>query len=466
LSVTASSTEEFWGYNLTLTATARDAAGNVIASPPPIQWSSGNTAIATVDTTGAASLLRPGDVTFTATIGSVQGSVAVKVIGFERLARGLSDTACALVEGRRAIYCWGDGGTTANPFIANTAGKFTYTEPVRIAQGDIPGGAQIRKVVLGLFFGCALTEAGTIHCWGDNGRGALGVGGAVAGRPAPTAIAAGAIPAGTVFSDVAASGLAACAVASTGAIYCWGDHGQIPNPALVATTFSPEPVATVAGAIPASVKPLSIALDTNLGCVIGDDGRAYCWQIGNRTPALVPQGDVSAGTKLVAIEIGTDFPCALADSGQIYCWGSGFGRRFGIGNAAFRTQAAPLQVMTGAKPATAKFQTITVGSIAIASCSAADDGRAYCWGGGYMGSLADGDLSTHEGLLPSVVMDGDKDAADTWLKINCARYVCTGLSSDRRIYSWGLNQADALGLPNPLTVAAAVPRRISRPVRP
>lgn len=78
LTLSASSTSLLVGQSATLTVVARDASGNVIASPS-VSYRSSATAVATVSSTGVVSALAAGNVTMTATSGTVSASVNIAV---------------------------------------------------------------------------------------------------------------------------------------------------------------------------------------------------------------------------------------------------------------------------------------------------------------------------------------------------------------------------------------------------
>ncbi len=464
VAVTPSSVQDYWGYDIQLSATARDASGAALSPQPTVNWASSDPSVAPVSSTGLLTARRPGSATVTARAGAVSGTATVTVLGFERLARAINDTNCGIAEGRQRIFCWGNAGVTAHPMIVGTPRESRYVAPTPIPQGEMPPGTRIAKVAVDRFHMCALSDAGAIYCWGDNRDGALGIGVAGGGRSAPTALAAGEVPAGVRMTDLALRPSGGCATGDNGRLYCWGSHANMPNAALPRGGLSPAPVAMPAGDVPAGVKLRQVAYDINVGCALGDDGRAYCWN--NPTAMrLVPQGAVPANVKLSEIQIGTDLPCALADNGRIYCWGSGAGRRFGDGGSTFVSNTPPRAVADGAKPVGAKFTAFTVGGIATAHCATADDGKAYCWSAGYLGSLGDGDLTARDALVPVAVLDGEKEAGFTWLAVNCAQYTCSGLASDRRIYNWGSNQASMLSRDSQAS-SSALPLLVTRPTRP
>src|SRR5262249_17519658 len=66
------------GANLQLSATVRDASGNILTDRV-VTWSSGNTALASVSATGIVTGVAPGSVTITATSEGKSGTTSVTV---------------------------------------------------------------------------------------------------------------------------------------------------------------------------------------------------------------------------------------------------------------------------------------------------------------------------------------------------------------------------------------------------
>ena len=465
VAVTPTPVREYWGYDVQLSASARDAGGAAISPAPAFGWSSAAPDVASVGDTGLASLLRPGLVTVSASTSGVSGSATITVAGLGPLARAQEDTMCALDDQRERIFCWGAIGAPATPLITGTLTNGHALQPTPIGRGEIPAGTQITKVALALTTACAITSDGAAYCWGENDRGKLGVGTAEAGSPTPRRVAQGEVPAGVRFVDIAGSAWTFCAVGDDERLYCWGAHTTVPNPALSSTGFSSAPVAAAAGSL-ASANVRRIALSTNVGCALDDAGLAHCWKVGAIAPALVAQGARPAMARYTDLQIGDDLACALADNGEAYCWGSAFGHRFGAGSAAFVSNAAPTAVAAGARPNDVVWSRLSVGGGATSSCALGSDGRAYCWGKGYLGSLGDGDMADHVALTPAAVLDGEKAAAFSWHSLNCATYTCSALADDGRVYQWGGNQSLMLTRLNPPLVGSATPLMISRVVRP
>jgi hypothetical protein len=464
-SVSASPTtsEDWWGYSVQKRATALDTTGNAVN--PPMTWSSSDSSVATVDPQGTVQLLRPGTADIRVNAGSATSMATVSARGFERLAQSTDQTVCALADGRQHVYCWGSSGDSAAPMMVGVPMRFNYVAPVAVAAGDIPAGMPISKVVVDGTYACALTDAGQIHCWGRNSMGQLGSGAVDAGRSAPQAVARGAVPDGVRFIDVDLQPNGACAIGDNGRLYCWGDHNPFPDPAFRPTDTALSPRAAALGDVPAGEKLTKVSVTTNGGCVLAESGRAYCWGSSwPRQPTLMPQGQVPTNVKLIDLQGNEGMPCALANDGQIYCWGTGQGRKFGSGQSAFVSNAAPTRVSTGAKPDEARFTAFTVGSIATTSCATADNGLAYCWGPSFAGSAGDGIVSARDILVPVEVLHGDKPRSFRWISVNCGRHTCAGLASDRRIYNWGFNQNATLSRENSVP-SSPMPVVITRPER-
>ena len=80
VTVTGASTLLNVGQSTQLTATAADGAGVTIASPGTVVWSSGTTLVATVDQTGKATGVSPGNAVITATAAGVKGTITLVVL--------------------------------------------------------------------------------------------------------------------------------------------------------------------------------------------------------------------------------------------------------------------------------------------------------------------------------------------------------------------------------------------------
>ncbi len=135
--------------------------------------------------------------------------------------------------------------------------------PGRPAQAD-PGpeaGVSASALAAGDAFGCAITAARQVRCWGANASGQLGDG---TTTDAPAGVTVSGL---TGVVAVTAAGSTACAIDGAGAAWCWGagTSGQLGNGA---STSSSVPVA-VSGLSAVT----SLAIGPSHGCAVAAGGR-------------------------------------------------------------------------------------------------------------------------------------------------------------------------------------------------
>jgi alpha-tubulin suppressor-like RCC1 family protein len=83
---------------------------------------------------------------------------------------------------RAHAYCWGNG---ANGQLGNGASSGSGSSPTPF---PVSGGLPLTWVAAGSIHTCALTGAGQAYCWGADGEGQLGNGGANTSSPIPVAV--------------------------------------------------------------------------------------------------------------------------------------------------------------------------------------------------------------------------------------------------------------------------------------
>ena len=257
-----------------------------------------------------------------------------------------------------------------------------------------------------------------------------------------------------------------CALRLDGLAYCWGDneHGQLGD-GTTASRSTPTPV--VAGQVPDGVRLVRISAGRQSTCAVGDDGHAYCWGailhgfFGSETfpdlvvPTVLYSGQIPAGVRLVQVSVSVrGHACVLGDNGRAYCWGDN--SAFQLGGGSMDGETEPIQVGQGTVPASVRFTAITTGGH---SCALGDDGHAYCWGYNHNGQLGTGDTTDQ---VPSVVVAGEIPAGVRLTAISAGEMHTCGLGSDQRAYCWGWNIAGELGNGGPpagSTVPVRVPGR-------
>jgi alpha-tubulin suppressor-like RCC1 family protein len=137
---------------------------------------------------------------------------APPVINPARIAAGGNSSCIASSSGYSvmdgSITCWGTPGSSAG------AQRFITTTVQMSIGGDDTAGDHM----------CAFNPAGTMHCWGANFGGVLGVGSTQNSVTQPSFVQTN-----MGFRDLDAGALHNCAINSSAEVFCWGhnEHGQL-----------------------------------------------------------------------------------------------------------------------------------------------------------------------------------------------------------------------------------------------
>jgi alpha-tubulin suppressor-like RCC1 family protein len=313
------------------------------------------------------------------------------------------------------------GPVSAAPVGSTAAATATPPSPtVRLAMGG--GGTGVERG-----FGCAITAAEGVACWGNGTGGALGSGAVLAGSSDGPINVVGLTD---VRALTAGSGHA-CALDDGGAVWCWGvgSSGQLGNGSTTAT--QPTPV-QVTGIGPVA----SIDAGQRETCAVTQDGAALCWgangsgQVGDgtTTTALTPKPVAGLGAGVASVAVGGTHACALRTTGAVVCWGANTTGSIGNG-----TTASPVLSPTQVVGLTSGVDEIAAGSGFTCARSA---GAVQCWGSNSSGQLGTGDgpgstppnrttPSPVQGLVSGVV------SIDAGGVNACARY------GDASLMCWG-----------------------------
>lgn len=118
---------------------------------------------------------------------------------------------CAIATGG-AAYCWGEGGSGQ---VGNGATD-DQSSPAAVS-----GGLSFTDIAAGGSHACGIATDGTAWCWGQGSSGQVGTGAPVAAQSTPAQVAGG-----LTFSTIAAGGQHTCGRTTGGVVYCWGDNGR------------------------------------------------------------------------------------------------------------------------------------------------------------------------------------------------------------------------------------------------
>jgi alpha-tubulin suppressor-like RCC1 family protein len=211
--------------------------------------------------------------------------------------------------------------------------KGTYPEGIFPEEPTkVPGLYGVVEIAAGENHVCARRKNGTVWCWGQNISGELGDGTTDGThfyhdreRPLPV----------LGLHDVKHIGLGyahSCAISSAGDVFCWGDNGGDQLGTGVDVRRDPDPSS---GALedltvrerPGKVVGLSHAVELALSgysCARTSDGKVYCWggvnQRPNRSVPTVVEG-LEGVVQIVSAPL-TALTCALLKTGETRCWGA------------------------------------------------------------------------------------------------------------------------------------------------
>ena len=307
--------------------------------------------------------------------------ITFKTIGAGR------DHACAITT-TGEVYCWGRNAS-------GQIGDGTQTQKNTPVTVSTPDGVKFTQVAGGFDFTCALTTSATAYCWGQGARGQLGDGTNTRNQPNPVAVV---MPEGVRFATLSAWDQHACALAESGDLYCWGSNanGRLGDST---TTDRNTPVRVAA---PEGVTFSDIATGDRHSCAIATSGAAYCWGNGENgrrgdglstitqsTPVLV---DAPAGTSFTRLIGAFARGCALTTAGDAYCWGINNNGQIGDGTTFNRFRPVLVQAPEGVA-----FASLSGGS--GFTCGATPSDAVYCWGSNSLGQFGNG---TNEGSLTPV----------------------------------------------------------------
>lgn len=224
-----------------------------------------------------------------------------------------------------------------------------------------------------------------------------------------------------------------CAVASSGAMYCWGDNVY----AQVGDGTSEERW-TAVRVIGLGGNAQSAGAGGSHTCASTSSGAARCWaynyhgQVGDSTDTDrdLPTPVIGLGSGVQAIATGMIHSCALVNGG-VKCWGSnGFGQ---LGDGSDTQRLAPVQVSGLASG----VQAIATGG--EHSCALTSGGGVKCWGNNDFGQL--GNNSTIKQHTPVDV----SGLASGVIAISAGRFHTCAITSGGAAKCWGANDNGQLG---------------------
>lgn len=211
---------------------------------------------------------------------------------------------------------------------------------------------------------CAVTDSGSVVCWGWTFEGSLRAGTAVV-QTVPVTVSG----LESDITDVTASDAYGCALTTGGGVKCWG-----------LDLFMVESSTTPVDIVGLDEGAAAISSGGDQTCALTTAGAVRCWapRRGPLTATLVP--GLESGVSSIAD--GGRHTCVLTVTGGVQCWGDiALGAR-ADGSGIFRSTPTDVSGLTSGVAA--------IAAGAIHSCALTDAGGVLCWGENFSGQLGDG----------------------------------------------------------------------------
>ena len=168
-----------------------------------------------------------------------------------------------------------------------------------------------------------------------------------------------------------------CAVSPANDIYCWGlnDKGQLGR----TTTGNNAQTAGDVTGLPADFRPVSLDAGADHACAVGADGSVWCWgsnaegQLGTGSTASTASpapAEIPANIRATSVSAGPEHTCATTSKGMVLCWGTGTSGQLGESSYSM-----PADFSTGAEfntaftdyPMTTSYYDIARGHVAMST---------------------------------------------------------------------------------------------------
>ncbi|WP_304350047.1 putative Ig domain-containing protein [Comamonas testosteroni] len=227
----------------------------------------------------------------------------------------------------------GTSFTVVGNYLSKT-GQQVYT--IKVGEAVL----EAVQIAAGGFHSCAVTTAGAVKCWGYNSDGQLGDG-TTTSQNTPVAVSG----LGGGVASVTGGTSHTCAVTTAGAVKCWGNNGsgQLGD-GTTTSQNTPVAVSGLGGGV------ASVTGGTYHSCAVTTAGAVKCWgyisdgQLGDATTTQrnTPVAVSGLGGGVASVTSGYSHTCAITTAGAVKCWGYNSDGQLGDGTAANR--ATPVNV--------------------------------------------------------------------------------------------------------------------------
>jgi uncharacterized repeat protein (TIGR02543 family) len=372
-----------------------------------------------------------------------------EIITSVSLGGGGSHTAVITSQGR--IFTWGlntwgqlgDGTTTNSSTPIDITSQF----------GLVPG-ESITSVSLGGNNSAVLTSLGRIFTFGYNDTGQLGDG-TLVNKSTPIDITSqfNLIQDESII-EIFSGGSHIVGITSSGRLFTWGKNssGQLGDGTLI-NKSTPIDITSQLNLIQ-DESIIEISLGDDHSAVLTSNGRMFTWgynaygQIGNNTfivqltpTEITDKFYLIDGDMIIKISMGGSFSSALSLNGRLFTWGNNF---YGmLGNGTANDSALPNEIMSSFTLNPLEIITnISLG--AYHSAAITSEGRIFTWGLNNTGQLGDGtDVNTP--IPKDITSQFILSSGDIFTDISLGGTHTSVLTLEGQVFVWGNNDRGQIG---------------------
>ena len=307
---------------------------------------------------------------------------------------------CALTSSGK-VYCW---GRNRHGQLGYPGGENVGDDELPVTAGAVDLGGTAIELAAGGEHTCALMSTGGVRCWGLGVDGQLGYGNPSDIGDNETPAQAGDVPLGALATSITAGRDHTCAITEDGSLMCWGRGAWAPTGYGHTENIGDDETPLEVGPVDLGAPALAVDAGWYHTCAIveheagnalrcfgyggvGQLGYASTESIGDdETPSSA--GDIDLGFVPSAVSAGLYHTCATDQTGAAVCFGYGLYGRLGTANEEDIGDDETPSVLS---PIPLSSSVISLSAGSEHTCAVQSTGGVVCWGSAAYGQLGSGD---------------------------------------------------------------------------